>query len=70
MNEHNFDTSMGQHISSGLQQLFARFDLNATFGTAPQDYFLSAYVHSPKPLKLHLITRRETGHNILQTIPF
>ncbi|KAL9712116.1 hypothetical protein Ac2012v2_005193 [Leucoagaricus gongylophorus] len=39
-NEHNFDTSLGKQISSGLQQLSTRFNLSAQFGIAPQDYML------------------------------
>lgn len=41
-NEKSFDTSLGERISSGLQQLSARFNLDAQFGIAPQDYFRSS----------------------------
>ncbi|KAL5478293.1 hypothetical protein ACEPAI_2477 [Sanghuangporus weigelae] len=40
-NNHTFDTSYGQSITRGLEDLAVRFDLNFTFGTAPQDYTIS-----------------------------
>ncbi|KAF9444855.1 hypothetical protein P691DRAFT_806595 [Macrolepiota fuliginosa MF-IS2] len=40
-NHRNFDTQLGQQITEGLHGLFDRFNLGFTFGTAPQDFFLS-----------------------------
>ncbi|KAF9445490.1 hypothetical protein P691DRAFT_265564 [Macrolepiota fuliginosa MF-IS2] len=40
-NDKNFDTSLGQHITQGLNDLAKQYDLDFAFGTAPQDFFLS-----------------------------
>jgi 2',3'-cyclic-nucleotide 2'-phosphodiesterase (5'-nucleotidase family) len=37
----SFDTSHGREITTGLEELAARFNLSDQFGTAPQDYTLS-----------------------------
>lgn len=37
----SFDTTKGQEITAGLNQLFVDFDLGFTYGTAPQDYTLT-----------------------------
>ncbi|EJD02034.1 uncharacterized protein FOMMEDRAFT_134659 [Fomitiporia mediterranea MF3/22] len=37
----SFDTPNGLDMSEGLRELAERFDLNFTFGTAPQDYTIS-----------------------------
>lgn len=43
-NDHEFDTSLGEKITNGLQDLSARFHLDTVFGTAPQDYLYLSYV--------------------------
>ncbi|EKM79523.1 hypothetical protein AGABI1DRAFT_114061 [Agaricus bisporus var. burnettii JB137-S8] len=45
-NDHEFDTSLGEKITNGLQDLSARFHLDTVFGTAPQDYL---YLSAPYP---------------------
>ncbi|KAH8112352.1 Metallo-dependent phosphatase-like protein [Phellopilus nigrolimitatus] len=37
----SFDTSLGTSMSTGLQELAERFDLNLTYGVAPHDFLLT-----------------------------
>ncbi|THH29550.1 hypothetical protein EUX98_g4639 [Antrodiella citrinella] len=49
----NFDTALGESITKGLNQLAVTFDLNMTFGTAPNDFTIS---RSPFPSNTSLLT--------------
>ena len=44
-NNFTFDTAHGRSITKGLEQLAVDYDLNYVYGTAPQDYTISRYVH-------------------------
>ncbi|EDQ99504.1 uncharacterized protein LACBIDRAFT_334938 [Laccaria bicolor S238N-H82] len=78
-NVHNFDTSSGQSIDSGLEKLSKKFDLSFQFGTAPHDFtisqspypsnnsLLSLFIENAVPVALAINNTRASIPNIMIT---
>ncbi|KAK0497261.1 Metallo-dependent phosphatase-like protein [Armillaria luteobubalina] len=63
-NQSSFDTTNGQEITAGLNQLFLDYDLNFTFGTAPHDYSITRAPYPSNDSQLSLFAELATPYAI------